>query len=173
MSKKVSPTSFGQQRLWFLDQVTPGTAAYNLARALRLSGSLNQAALAKALQAIVSRHESLQTVFVTEGDQVRQVVLSAPPTFDLSLSDLSELPAPQREQAALRVAGEEASKPFDLSRGPLLRAKLFRLGLEEHILLFVIHHIIADGWSMNLLFHEMGELYAGFADRRTNRPCPS
>ncbi|MGB8538131.1 MAG: amino acid adenylation domain-containing protein [Acidobacteriaceae bacterium] len=163
MSKKVFLTSFGQQRLWFLDQVTPGTATYNLARALRLSGSLNQAALAKALQEIVSRHESLRTVFVAEGDQVGQVVSSAPPTFDLSLSDLSERPASQREQAALRIAGEEAGKPFDLSKGPLLRAKLFRLGPEEHILLFVIHHIIADGWSMNLLFYEMGEFYAGFA----------
>ena len=163
MSKKVFPTSFGQQRLWFLDQATPGTAAYNLARALRLSGPLNQVPLAKALQAIVSRHESLRTIFVAEGDQVRQVVSSSPPAFDLSLLDLSERPALQREPAALRIAGEEASKPFDLSKGPLLRAKLFRLGPEEHILLFVIHHIIADGWSMNLLFHEMGELYAAFA----------
>ena len=162
MSERVFPTSFGQQRLWFLDQVTPGTAAYNLARALRLTGSLRQAALAEALQSVISRHGSLRTIFVAEGDQVRQVVLSAL-RFDLPVSDLSELPTLQREQAALRVASEEASKPFDLSTGPLLRAKLFRLGSEEHILVFVIHHIIADGWSMNLLFHELGELYAGFA----------
>jgi Condensation domain len=163
MIKQVFPTSFGQQRLWFLDQIMPGTAAYNLARVLRFSGSLNQAVLAKALQAIIARHESLRTIFVAEGDQVRQVVSTAPPAFDLSLSNLSELPVAQRELAALRVAGEETGKPFDLSRGPLLRVRLFRLGPEEHILLFVIHHIIADGWSMNLLFHEMAELYAGFA----------
>lgn len=144
MSERVVPTSFGQQRLWFLDQVTPGTAAYNLARALRLTGSLRQAALAEALQSVISRHESLRTVFVAEGDQVRQVVLSAL-RFDLPVSDLSELPTLQREQVALRVASEEASKPFDLSTGPLLRAKLFRLGSEEYILVFVIHHIIADG----------------------------
>ena len=168
MSKQVFPTSFGQQRLWFLDQIAPGTTAYNLARALRLTGSLAHAALAQALQTVISRHESLRTIFVSTDGEVRQVVLSAL-KFDLPVLDLSELPAEQREQAALRIAGEEASKPFDLSAGPLLRAKLLRLGSDDHILLFVIHHIITDGWSMNLLFHEMGELYASFVASRPPR----
>jgi len=170
MSERVFPTSFGQQRLWFLDQVTPGTSVYNLARALRLTGSLDQVALTNALQSVISRHESLRTIFISEGDQVRQVVLPAL-KFDLPVADLGELPAVQREQAALRIAGEEANKPFDLSTGPLLRAKLLRLGTGDHILLLLIHHIIADGWSMNLLLHEMGELYAGLvADKQSQLP---
>jgi amino acid adenylation domain-containing protein len=168
--EQVFPASLGQQRLWFLDQVVPGTAAYNLARAFRLTGSLDRAALAKALQSVISRHESLRTIFIFIDGEVRQVVL---PTlkFDLPVSDISELPAAQREQVALRIAGEDASKPFELSTGPLLRAKLVRLGSEDHILVLVIHHIITDGWSMNVLFHEMGELYASFAgDRQPQLP---
>ena len=168
MSEQVFPSSFGQQRLWFLDQVAPGTSAYNLARALRLTGSLDQVALAKALKSVISRHESLRTIFISIDGEVRQVVLSDL-KFDLPVSDLSELPAVQREQAALRIAGEEASKPFDLNTGPLLRAKLLRLGSGDHILVLVIHHIITDGWSMNLLFQEMAELYAGFAADRQPR----
>ncbi len=161
MSEQAFPASFGQQRLWFLDQVTPGTTAYNLARAIHLTGSLDPSALANALQTIISRHESLRTIFISVEDDVRPVVQSAL-KFDLSVSDIGELPVEQREEAALRVSGEEAGKPFNLSTGPLLRAKLLRLGSEEHILVLVVHHIVADGWSLNLLFHEMGELYTGF-----------
>ena len=168
MSKQAFPTSFGQQRLWFLDQIAAGTTTYNLARALRLTGSLAHTALARALQSVISRHESLRTIFISIDGEVRQVVLSAL-KFDLPMSDLSELPAVQREQVALRIAGEEASKPFDLSAGPLLRARLLRLGSDDHIFVFVIHHIITDGWSMNLLFHEMGELYASFVAGRLPR----
>ena len=161
MSEQIFPTSFGQQRLWFLDQVAPGTTAYNLARALRLRGSLDQSALTKALQSVVSRHESLRTVFTSEDDEARQVVLPEF-RFDLPVSDISALSPKQREEAALRIAGEEASKPFDLSTGPLFRATLVRLGPDDHLLVLSIHHIIADGWSLNLLFHEIGEIYAGF-----------
>jgi amino acid adenylation domain-containing protein len=165
MSEQAFPTSFGQQRLWFLDQVIPGTAAYNLARAFRLTGSLNEGALAEALQSVISRHESLRTIFLSIDDDVRQVVLSEL-KFDLPVLDFTGLPAVQREHAALQIAGEEASKPFDLSTGPLLRARLLRIGSGDHILVLIIHHIITDGWSMNLLFHEMGELYAGFVAGR-------
>lgn len=168
MGKQAFPTSFGQQRLWFLDQITPGTTAYNLARALRLTGSLSHAVLAEALRSIVSRHESLRTIFTSTDGEVKQVVLPAL-KFDLLLSDLSELPSVQRERTALRIAGEVASKPFDLSAGPLLRAQLLRLGTDDHILVVVIHHIITDGWSMNLLFHEIGELYAGLVTGRSPR----
>jgi amino acid adenylation domain-containing protein len=161
MGGEVFPTSFGQQRLWFLAQLTPGTATYNLARTFRLTGSLDQAALARALQIIISRHESLRTIFVSDEGEVRQVVLSSL-DFDLPVIDFNELSAEQREQAALRMAGNEVSKPFDLSTGPLLHARLLRISSDDHILLLVIHHIITDGWSLNLLFQEMGELYAGF-----------
>ncbi|HEY6376501.1 MAG TPA: amino acid adenylation domain-containing protein [Edaphobacter sp.] len=166
MSEQEFPASFGQQRLWFLDQVVPGTAAYNLARAFRLTGSLHVTALARALQTIVSRHESLRTIFIPRDAEVRQVVLSTL-EFGLPVLDITDLPAAQREQAALRLASEEAREPFELSRGPLLRAKLYRLGSADHILVLVFHHIIVDGWSMNLLFHEMGKLYADFVANRS------
>ena len=170
MSEQIFPTSFGQQRLWFLDQVAPGTTAYNLARALRLKGVLDQSALTKALQSVTSRHESLRTVFTSEDDEARQVVRPES-WFDLPVSDISALSPEQREEAALRIAGEEASKPFDLSTGPLFRATLVRLGLEDHLLVLSIHHIIADGWSLNLLFYEIGEIYAGFmAGRQPKLP---
>ena len=170
MSEQEFPASFGQQRLWFLDQVVPGTAAYNLARAFRLVGSLDVIALTQALQTIVSRHESLRTIFIPREAEVRQVVLSTL-EFDLPVLDITDLPAAQREQTALRLASEEAREQFELSRGPLLRAKLYRLGSADHILVLIFHHIIVDGWSMNLLFHEMGELYAGFvADRSPQLP---
>lgn len=170
MSEQEFSASFGQQRLWFLDQVVPGTTAYNLGRVFRLTGSLDQTALAKALLAIISRHESLRTVFISREDEVRQVVLSAL-EFDLPVLDISELPATQREQSAFSIAGEEASKPFDLRKGPLLRAMLVRSGSSDHVLVLIFHHIIVDGWSMNLLFHEMGELYASFvADRQPELP---
>ncbi len=170
MSEQEFPASFGQQRLWFLDQVVPGTAAYNLARVFRLAGSLDVTALTQALQTIVSRHESLRTIFIPREAEVRQVVLSTL-EFDLPVLVITDLPAAQREQTALRLASEEAREPFELSRGPLLRAKLYRLGSADHILVLVFHHIIVDGWSMNLLFHEMGELYAGFvADRSPQLP---
>ena len=165
MTEQVFPTSFGQQRLWFLDQFAPRTTAYNLPRALRLTGSLDRAALAKALQSVIARHQSLRTIFISVDGEPKQVVLSAL-RFDLPMADLSDLPAAQRERAAVRIAGEEASEPFDLGTGPLLRAKLLRLGSEDHILVFIIHHIISDGWSMNLLFREMGELYASFVTGR-------
>ena len=165
MSEQIFPTSFGQRRLWFLDQVAPGTTAYNLARAFRLRGSLDHSALAKALRSVISRHESLRTMFVSENDEVRQVVLSDL-KFDLPVSDISALSPDQREETALRIAGEEAREPFDLSAGPLFRAKLLRLGPSDHLLVLGIHHIVADGWSLNLLFHEIAEIYVGHVTGR-------
>jgi amino acid adenylation domain-containing protein len=165
MTEKLLATSFQQQRLWFLDQLEPGTIAYNLPRAIRLSGSLDPATLGKALQSVISRHESLRTIFTSLDGEPEQIVLSDLP-FELPTVDLRALPNADREQAALRIAAEEARKPFDLSRGPLLRAKLLRLGHEDHILILVMHHIITDGWSMSVLFKEVGELYASFAAGR-------
>ena len=161
MGEQVFPASFGQRRLWFLEQFTPGTIAYNLARTFRLTGVLDQTALSKALQTVIDRHESLRTVFLSAEDEVNQVAL---PTVKLELpvADLDKFPVEQRQQTALRMASEEASKPFDLGTGPLLRARLIRLGPNDHIFVLVIHHIVADGWSMSLLFHEMAALYTGF-----------
>ncbi len=165
MTEQLLATSFQQQRLWFLDQLEPGAVAYNLPRAMRLSGSLDPATLAKAFQSVISRHESIRTIFTFLDGEPKQVVLPHLP-FELPAVDLRHLPNADREQAALRIAGEDACRPFDLSRGPLLRAKLLRLGHEDHILILVMHHIITDGWSMSVLFKEVGELYALFAAGR-------
>jgi hypothetical protein len=165
MNEHLLVTSFQQQRLCFLDQLQPGTIAYNLPRAMRLSGSLDPAPLAKAFQFLISRHESIRSIFTFLDGEPRQVVLPDLP-FELLTVDLRDLPHADREQAALSIAGEEARKPFDLNRGPLLRAKLLRLGHQDHILILVMHHIITDGWSMSVLFKEVGELYKSFAAGR-------
>jgi amino acid adenylation domain-containing protein len=158
MTEAVFPTSFGQERLWFLEQLEPDTAAYNLGRAFRITGSLDRTALVNAFQAVVSRHEPLRTVFTFLEGEPKQVVL---PDLDLDIPtvDLGELPFGERQQAALRLAGEETRKPFDLSTGPLLRVKLVRAVSDEHVLVVVMHHIVTDGWSMGVLFSEVARHY--------------
>ena len=160
MTEKIFPTSFAQHRLWFLDQFASGISAYNLPRIFRVAGRLNQAALTKAFQTVISRHESLRTIFTSVDGEPQQVVL---PTvkFDLPISDLSDVPAAQREEAAFRIARKEARTPFDLGSAPLLRAKVLQLSPQNYILVLIIHHIISDGWSMSLLFREIGEFYTG------------
>ncbi len=165
MDEQVFPTSFSQQRLWFLDQLEPDTAAYNLPRTLRLTGKLDVAALTKAFKRTVSRHESLRTVFTSTDGEPSQVVL-ADIAVELPTVDLRHLRLKEREETAFRIAGEEARRPFDLASGPLFRAKLLQLGPEDHILVLVMHHIITDGWSMGLLFEEIGEQYSALAAGR-------
>ncbi|MFL6202324.1 MAG: amino acid adenylation domain-containing protein, partial [Thermoanaerobaculia bacterium] len=146
------PLSFAQQRLWFLDQLEPGSAAYNVAQAVRLRGPLDAAALAWSLGEAVRRHESLRTVFETvEGEPAQRILLPAP--VPLPVVDLSEVSDP------LSLAREEARRPFDLARGPLLRAVLLRLGPEEHQVLLTMHHIVSDGWSAGILVREVAALY--------------
>ncbi len=166
MHEQLFPTSFSQQRLWFLDQFEPGTAAYNLPRTLRLTGKLDGRSLAMALKAAVSRHESLRTVFTSVDGESFQIILPDI-ELDLPVIDLRHLAFQEREQAAFRVAGEEARQPFDLGAGPLLRARLLQLDAEDHILVLVMHHIITDGWSMGLLFDEIGEHYTAFTTGRS------
>ena len=123
----VFPASYAQQRLWFLDQFEPGSPYYNIPAAVRLSGRLDVAALERTFQEIVRRHETLRTTFETiDGQPVQVIALEA--SFALPLTDLTHLPEQEREAEALRLAAEEARRPFDLSRGPLLRAQLLRLG---------------------------------------------
>jgi amino acid adenylation domain-containing protein len=156
------PLSFAQERLWFLDRLDPGTAAYTISWALRLQGSLDVAALERAVGEVVRRHESLRTTFAEQGSAPVQVV--APfDGFRLEVEDLSALDDAAREAAARRRATEEATRAFDLARGPLFVAGLLRLGAEEHVLLLSMHHIISDGWSMSVLYNELSVLYAAFA----------
>ncbi|HVR96627.1 MAG TPA: amino acid adenylation domain-containing protein, partial [Thermoanaerobaculia bacterium] len=149
------PLSFAQQRLWFLDQLAPGGAVYNMPLAVRLTGEVEPARLARIFAAIVRRHEALRTTFTSrEGRPVQRI---AAPRVELPVLDLSQ--ADERE--ALRLAREEAERPFDLERGPLLRLALLRLGEQDHVLLMTMHHIVSDGWSMGVLLREVVALYEG------------
>jgi amino acid adenylation domain-containing protein len=162
------PLSFAQQRLWFLDQLEPGSSSYNVARALRLQGPLDAAALTASINEIVSRHESLRTCFVSEQGTPFQRIMNHTPTT-LPTLDLLELPEAEREAEAERLAAEEISQPFDLSRGPLLRAKLIRVKPDDHVLVITMHHIAADEWSLAILFRELTKHYGAFTN---DRPSP-
>jgi aspartate racemase len=154
--------SFAQQRLWFLDQLEPHRAVYNIPDSHCFDGPLNLAALERSLSEIVRRHEILRTTFQTVAGEPVQVI-AAPQPLRLEVTDLSHLPAPERKAEAQRLANEEAQQPFDLARGPLLRVQLLRLGEAEHVLLLTMHHIISDGWSIGVLEREWTVLYAAFS----------
>jgi amino acid adenylation domain-containing protein len=164
------PLSFAQQRLWFIDQLEPGSATYNLPVPLRLGGALDARALAAALTELARRHESLRTVFAAVDGEPMQVVLP-PVSVPLPSVDLGALPEAAREAEVLRLAAEDAGWPFDLARGPLLRATLVRAGEGEHALLVCMHHVVSDGWSMGVFFRELSVLYAAAVERRPS-PLP-
>ncbi|MBV9772803.1 MAG: amino acid adenylation domain-containing protein [Gemmatimonadetes bacterium] len=155
------PLSFAQQRLWLVDRLEPGSAAYNIPHALRLHGALDTAALRASLDALVARHETLRTTFA-ERDGAPVQVVHPPAPVPLPVLDLTGLPEEERERTAERLAGEEALRPFDLAHGPLLRSTLLRLGEEEHVLCFTLHHVVSDGWSMEVLVRELSALYSAF-----------
>jgi amino acid adenylation domain-containing protein len=164
----VFPQSFAQQRLWFLDQMMPGTPVYNVPVGFRLRGELNVDALHRTLNELLRRHESLRTVLASLEGLPVQVVL---PRLEIPLpvDDLSRLAPEEREAEARRITLDESRWSFDLSRAPLIRARLLRVGDREHLLRLVIHHAVSDGWSLGVLFREMGVLYAAFA---AGRPSP-
>jgi amino acid adenylation domain-containing protein len=157
------PLSFAQQRLWFLHQMEPASPFYNIPAAVRLTGALDAAALRRALGEIVRRHEALRTTFLTTADGSAQVVHPAPRQFALPAHDLSALPRARAEAEAMRVARAEAETPFDLTRGLMLRALLVRVSGDEHLLVLNLHHVAGDGWSVGVLFRELGALYEAFA----------
>ncbi|HEU4558925.1 MAG TPA: amino acid adenylation domain-containing protein, partial [Longimicrobium sp.] len=165
-----APLSFAQERLWFLDRLEPGSAAYNIPAALRLAGALDARALERALGEIVRRHEALRTVFSeVDGSPVQVIVPFG--GFAVPVEVLPELSEADREAAVRRRTGEEARRAFDLSAGPLFRAALLRLGEEEHVLLLSMHHIVSDGWSMGVLQRELNTLYAVYREGRES-PLP-
>ncbi|RON52260.1 hypothetical protein BK666_02495 [Pseudomonas frederiksbergensis] len=166
------PLSMAQQRLWFLDQLDhAASAAYHLPAALRLSGTLDQNALRRALDRIVARHESLRTTFERRHDEVGQYFAPADVGFTLIEHDLQRLPPEAREHAITELAQIEAHGPFDLSRGPLIRGRLLRLDENEHVLLVTQHHIVTDGWSVALLIEEFNALYTAFSQGQDD-PLP-
>jgi amino acid adenylation domain-containing protein len=166
-----APLSFAQQRLWFVDQLYPGSPAYNLPSAHRLSGPLDVPALAASFAELVHRHEILRTVFargesgpvqtIGEGDDRRGA--------RLPFVDLAALPPAAREAEMQRRLGGEARRPFDLTRGPMLRAALLGLGRDAHVLLFTLHHIAADSWSVAILSQELAALYEALRRRQPPR----
>lgn len=157
-----APLSLGQQRLWFLDQLEPGSAFYNVSAAVRLEGPVDIGLLHQALDRAVQRHEALRTRFLSRnGEPYQQVLPHLPPHWHEV--DLSSLPAEKREAELQRRAGEEANRPFDLDKGPLVRAVLYRLGPQSQVLLLVLHHIVCDGWSLAVLRYEISALYEALA----------
>jgi amino acid adenylation domain-containing protein len=157
------PLSFAQQRLWFLDQLDPENAAYNLPAAMRLSGEISVDLLERVFTEVVRRHEVLRTTFSSLDGKPAQVI--APPAARVALPviDLSSLPAAAREPLALALALEEARYPFDLERGPMLRLALVRLESLDHLLLMTMHHVASDGWSQGVLMREIGILHDAFS----------
>ena len=155
------PLSYAQQRLWFLCQLNPESTAYNMSGGLRMIGKLDQDALQRTFDLILSRHETLRTCFPAhEGRPFQQVAAAA--AASIERLDLTNLHAGEGEARARAQALEEMRTPFDLGRSPLLRLKLLRLSDQEHVLLLTMHHIISDGWSVHVLMREVSSLYAAF-----------
>ncbi len=155
------PMSFAQQRLWFLDQLSPGNPFYNVQVSIRHRGSLDLEVLERAFDAVVERHASLRTVFdLIDGTPMQLVQPEGKIPFEAV--DLRRLPPAAREREAVRIGLEERSRPYDLARGPLGRIKVLRLADRDQVLLLGLHHIVADGWSMGVLAAVLGVLYVGF-----------
>lgn len=160
-----APLSYGQERMWFLYQFQSDKALYNLPLALRMRGKLDIASLKRAFDEIVRRHEALRTTFTDDEGRLMQVIQPAQ-TLDVRVIDLPEGLTDRKEDGVKRFIREEAQEPFDLTRSPLIRAMLLRLGPEEHILVVTMHHIASDGWSIELLRQELATLYSAFREGR-------
>ena len=156
------PLSFAQQRLWFIDQLDPGNSVYNFPVAVRLKGLLNLVALEQSINEIVRRHEALRTTFsLVEGQPAQRIASRL--TIDLPIVDLRKLAETERENEVQRLVVEEARRPFDLARGPLMRARVLQLADDEQVGLLTMHHIVSDGWSAGILIREMAALYQAFS----------
>lgn len=160
------PLSFAQQRLWFLDQLEPANTAYLIPAAVRLKGTLDVTALERTLNEIARRHETLRTSFAMVDNQPAQIIAPAA-EVPLPLIDLQEFSEAERESRLWRAIEEETRRPFNLGRGPQMRANLLRLGREDHVLLLTLHHIIFDAWSIEVLLREVARHYEAFAAGET------
>ncbi|MCG6136134.1 MAG: amino acid adenylation domain-containing protein [Nostoc sp. LLA-1] len=161
------PLSFAQNRLWFIDQLQPGNSAYNIFEAIRLKGSLNLTALEQSINEIIRRHEILRTQFIAVDGQPVQVII---PDLQLNLPliDLEILSATAQEAEVQRLITQAAQQPFDLTQAPLVRGSLVKLNTTEHIVLFAMHHIIFDAWSMEILVEEVATLYSLFCGGKSS-----
>lgn len=168
-----APASWAQQRLWFFDQLQGSSAAYNIPLSLRLAGELDEAALRRALDEIVQRHEVLRTTFVSVAGEAQQEIATSG-RIELRLIDLTAPPEPQRESKIQQHRRDEMLTPFDLRQGPLVRGRLLRLQPHSHVLLITMHHIVSDGWSTNVFIRELMKLFTAFASgtEATLEPLP-
>jgi amino acid adenylation domain-containing protein len=163
------PASFSQRALWFHDQLQPGSCAYNLGSVYRLSGGLDVKALVQSINQIIDRHELLRTVFEAVDGQPMQTILPAM-TIELPVVDLSFAASDAvRDSEVRRIAGVFAGQPFDLARGPLLRAALLCLANDDYVLLLAVHHVVFDGWSIGIFAHELSQIYDSF---KSGKPFP-
>jgi amino acid adenylation domain-containing protein len=168
VSKQVDgdiPLSYGQRRLWFMYQLLPDSPAYNVPVGLKMRGALDIGALGAAFSELVRRHEALRTSFRIAGNELVQVVNECD-RVDLPVVDVSGLEAGDRQLERDGVARDEALGPFDLIRGPLMRVRLVKLGAEEYEVLLTIHHMVFDGWSLEIVLRELSMLYAGYCTGR-------
>jgi hypothetical protein len=159
------PTTIAQQTFWLLDQLERGNPAWNIAVRFRIRGRLDIPTLQRALNEIVGRHEILRTTFSLIDGLPRQIV-HATAAIPLPLDDLSRLSQTERDAQEERVSIQEGERRFDLKNGPLIRARLLKLGEQEHMLLTTMHHIVSDGWSIGIFSDELGAHYAAFAEKR-------
>ncbi|MFN2168777.1 MAG: condensation domain-containing protein, partial [Anaerolineae bacterium] len=155
------PLSFAQERVWFMDQLVPGNPLFNIDAAIRLALPLNQALLERSINEVVRRHAVLRTTFDTVAGHPVQVIAPVA-NVPLPLLDLRSLSGAAREAEATRLATEEARRPFDLATGPVLRTSLLQLGDADYVLLLTMHHIVSDGWSMEIFFSELTAAYQAF-----------
>ena len=150
--------------MWFLDQLLPDTALYNIHSALNLTGAFNLHVFEMACNALIQRHESLRTIFPTSKGKAQQVIL---PNLSISIAEhgavnLSLLPHEEQQAAIKTLSAQEASTPFNLSSGPLIRLKIVQLNIHHHILFITMHHIISDGWSIDIFFKELSQFYNAY-----------
>ena len=165
------PLSSAQKRLWFIDKLEGGSTAYHVSEAVRLYGDLNGTALRAALDTIVERHEALRTSFILAGGEpVQQIAPEA--RFELQMVDLEHYGPQECESEAAKQIREDVTAPFELSVGPLIRGRLFRLSGAEHVLLITMHHMVSDGWSLGVLIRELGSLYNAYCGLRANSLRP-
>ncbi|MBD2355858.1 amino acid adenylation domain-containing protein [Tolypothrix sp. FACHB-123] len=167
----VAPLSFAQEPLWLLDQLEPHNSIYNLPFAVRLQGELNLPVLQQALDAIAVHHEAVRTNFIAENGVPRQVI-NPPQPVELKIIDIQETGEAERESQIAQLLQQESQRPFYLESDLMLRGCLLKLAPQEHILLLAMHHIVSDGWSISLVWQQLGELYQAFLDNQPN-PLPT
>ena len=158
----VFPASYAQQRMWLLDRLEPGNVSYNIPLAFRMKGELDHVALERGLNEIIRRHETLRTVFQEQAGELMQVI-HAEASVRLPVEEVPGATASQRQKRVEEITNQEAGTGFDLSNGPLIRVRLLRVETEEHVLILVMHHIISDGWSIGVLWRELGSLYESYS----------